>query len=288
MTITVITPCFNPGKYLLPMLESVAANVDFVAKHVVMDGGSTDGTVGILEAWATTHPWFEFVSERDGGQADACRKALERVETEYFFWLNADDVMCEGALERLSAECGVRSAECGASDAERPAIIYGDYLRIDVEGKVYAKRRQPSFNFWDCLHGYITVQNVAAIFNAPLLRAAGGFDVTRRFVMDYDVILKLAKRGEVRHVRTFCGAFRVHATSKTSTIDDVCRRETDELRTAWGVPTGRFVRRSLHTWAKLRVAFRMLREGVLLERFGRCRHLEVFLFCIFILRICSA
>lgn len=260
MKITVITPCFNPGKYLRPMLESVAANEALVAKHVVMDGGSTDGTVDILKAWATTHPWFEFVSERDGGQADACRKALERVETEYFFWLNADDVMCEGALERLSAECGVQGAE-------RPAIVYGDYLRIDGEGKVYARRRQPSFNFWDCLHGYITVQNVAAIFNAPMLRAAGGFDVTRRFVMDYDIILKLARRGEVRHVRTFCGAFRVHATSKTSTIDDVCRRETEELRTAWGVPTNRFLRRFLHSGAKLRVMLRMLREGILFERF---------------------
>ena len=259
MKVSVITPCFNPGKYLKPMLESVAANVDFVAKHVVMDGGSTDGTVDVLKAWAATHPWFEFVSEKDGGQADACRKALARVETEYFFWLNADDVMCEGALERLSAECGVGSAE-------RPAIVYGDYLRIDGEGNVYAKRRQPSFNFWDCLHGYVTVQNVAAIFHAPTLRAAGGFDVTRRFVMDYDIILKLATRGEVRHVRAFCGAFRVHATSKTSTIDDVCRRETEELRTAWGVPTHPAVRHALHLWAKLRVACRMAHEGLLAER----------------------
>lgn len=259
MKVTVITPCFNPGKYLKPMLESVAANAEFVAKHIVMDGGSTDGTVETLKAWAAEHPWFEFVSERDEGQADACQKALARVNTEYFFWLNADDVMCEEALEKLSAECGARSEE-------RPAIVYGDYLRIDGDGKVYAQRRQPSFNFWDCLHGYITVQNVAAIFNASMLRIAGGFDVSRRFVMDYDIILKLAKRGEVRHVRKFCGAFRVHATSKTSTIDDVCQRETEELRTAWGVPKCRLLRWSFHKIAKLRVAFRMLCEGVLLER----------------------
>ena len=50
MKITVITPCFNPGKFLKPMLESVAANADFVARHIVMDGGSTDGTVEALKA----------------------------------------------------------------------------------------------------------------------------------------------------------------------------------------------------------------------------------------------
>lgn len=262
LKVSVITPCYNPGRFLLPMLESVAANAGFVAKHVVMDGGSTDGTVGILKAWAAEHPWFEFVSEKDGGQADACQKALKRVETEYFFWLNADDVMCDGALEVLAGQTEAEDGE------KRPAIVYGDYLRIDGEGKVYARRRQPSFNFWDCLHGYVTVQNVAAIFSAPMLRAAGGFNEKWRFVMDYDIILKLAQAGEVRHVRRFCGAFRVHATSKTSTIDDVCQRETDELRTVWGVPKGRLARRFLHAWAKIRVAGRMLCEGILLERYG--------------------
>jgi len=257
MNITVITPCFNPGRFLLPMLESVARQGDFVAKHVVMDGGSTDGTVETLKAWAVTHPTFEFVSEKDGGQADACRKALARVETEYFFWLNADDVMADGALETLG-----RAAETG-----RPAIVYGDYLRIDGEGKVYAKRRQPAFNFWDCLHGYITVQNVAAIFHAPLLRKAGGFDPSWRFVMDYDIILKLARMGDVRHVRAFCGAFRRHETSKTVTIDDVCQEETERLRTAYGVTTNSVLRNVLHKWSKLRVVCRMLREGVFWERF---------------------
>lgn len=257
MKIAVITPCYNPGCFLRPMLESVAANKALVEKHIVMDGGSTDGTVETLKAWEAEHPWFEFVSEKDGGQADACRKALERVETEYFFWLNADDVMCGDALETLTAAIG---------EGTRPAIVYGDYLRIDADGKVYAKRRQPSFNLWDCLHGYITVQNVAAIFNAPLLRAAGGFDPSLRFVMDYDVILKLARAGEVRHVRAYCGAFRVHASSKTTTIDDVCQLETQALRTVYGVPQGRLIRWLLHLWAKLRVTGRMAWEGILLER----------------------
>lgn len=257
MKISVITPCYNPGRFLRPMLESVAAQGGLVARHIVMDGGSTDGTVETLKAWTAEHPWFTFVSEKDGGQADACRKALDLVETEYFSWLNADDVMCEGALETLAAAIG---------EGKHPAIVYGDYLRIDADGRVYARRRQPSFNFWDCLHSYITVQNVAAIFSAPLLRAAGGFDPSLRFVMDYDIVLKLARAGESLHVRAFCGAFRVHATSKTSTIDDVCRRETQSLRTAYGVPRNRLVRGVLHIWSKVRVACRMARQGILAER----------------------
>ena len=256
MKCTVITPSYNPGKYLLPMLESVAKQTEYVAKHIVMDGGSTDGSVEVLSKWAAAHPWVEFISEPDKGQADACRKALERVETDYFFWLNADDMLIEGGLQNLLS----------ATAGRNPAIVYGDYLRIDGEGRVYAERRQPSFRYWDCLHGYLTVQNASALFNARQLRAAGGFDPSLRFVMDYDIILKLARQGDVRHVRAFCGAFRVHGTSKTTTLDDVCQRETEELRTKYGVPQNDFLRKTLAYLAKLRVGLRMLFEGCMKGR----------------------
>ncbi len=253
---TVITPCYNPGKYLIPMLESVAAQGDCVAKHVIMDGGSTDGTVEVLAKWVESHPNVEFFSEKDKGQSDACRKALERVETDYFCWLNADDVLRDRGLEHLLA--GVAQ--------DQPAIVYGDYLRIDGEGRVFAERRQPSFRYWDCLHGYLTIQNASAIFNAKQLRAAGGFDVSLRFVMDYDIILKLARSGKVKHVRYFCGAFRVHSTSKTTTLDDVCQKETEDLRARYGVPKNVQIRKLLSLIAKCRVFIRMCFEGCLKGR----------------------
>ena len=254
---TVITPCFNPGKYLIPMLESVAKQGAFVVKHVVMDGGSTDGTVDHLSAWAEKHPYFEYVSEKDNGQADACRKALERVETEYFIWLNADDELLDGAAEKLLG------ALC---DGSRPGIVYGDYVKIDENGKIFARRRQPSFSYWDCLHGYLTVQNVAAIFNATKLRAEGGFDPSLDFVMDMDIVFKLSRKYPVKHVRAFCGAFRIHATSKTMTIDDVCQREQAELRTKYGVVRNMRLRRLLKRVVQARVFMRMLFEGCLFER----------------------
>ena len=254
MKVTVITPCYNPGPFLKPMLESVGRNAEFVARHIVMDGGSTDGSVEVLREWSKGRPWFSFESEKDGGQSDACRKALEKVETEYFFWLNADDVMCDGAIAVLTGAIG---------EGDHPAIVYGDYLRIDGEGRVYARRRQPSFNAWDCLHGYITVQNAAAIFNAPMLRAAGGFDPSLRFVMDYDIVLKLGTTSTVRHVRQYCGAFRTHEGSKTMTIDGVCRDETRRLRIKYGVSANPVVSWAQNVAAKTRVVIRMAMQGCL-------------------------
>lgn len=257
MKCTVITPCYNPGKYLLPMLESVKEQGDCVAKHILMDGGSTDGTIEKLKEWANQNPYFEFVSEKDNGQADACQKALQRVETEYFIWLNADDILLPGAAEKLLSK---------VSETDHASIVYGDYVRIDGEGKVFAKRRQPTYNYWDCLHGYLFVQNAAAMFNAVKLREVGGFNPNLRFVMDYDIILKLGKIGPVKHIKEFCGAFRVHETSKTSTIDDVCQKETAELRTKYGVSTNRVVRRFCEILVKLRVSLRMLIQGCMKDR----------------------
>ncbi len=257
MKCTVITPCYNPGKYLLPMLESVKAQGDFVHKHILMDGGSTDGTVDKLKEWAAKNPCFEFVSEKDEGQADACQKALNKVETEYFVWLNADDVLLQGAVKNMLSLVGKK---------EHPSIVYGDYVRIDGEGKIFAERRQPTYNYWDCLHGYLFVQNAAAMFNAIKLREVGGFDTSLRFVMDYDIVLKLGKIGPVKHIKKFCGAFRVHETSKTSTIDDVCQQETTELRTKYGVSTNKLIRNLCERIVKIRVAFRMLVQGCMKGR----------------------
>ena len=257
MKCTVITPCYNPGKYLLPMLESVKEQGDCIAKHILMDGGSTDGTVEKLKEWAAQNPYFEFVSEKDNGQADACQKALQRVETEYFIWLNADDVLLPGAAEKLLSK---------VSETDHASIVYGDYVRIDGEGKVFAKRRQPTYNYWDCLHGYLFVQNAAAMFNVVKLREVGGFNPSLRFVMDYDIILKLGKIGPVEHVKEFCGAFRVHETSKTSTIDDVCQKETLELRLRYGVSTNKVIRSFCERFAKFRVYFRMFIQGCMKDR----------------------
>ena len=177
MQCTVITPCYNPGKYLMPMLESVEAQGDCVVRHIVMDGGSTDGTVRRLEEWAKMHPYFEFRSEKDKGQSHACQKALEMVDTEYFCWLNADDKLLDGALETLMTKA--------ESCEKRPAIVYGDYIRIDGNDRVIAERRQPTYNYWDCLHGYLFVQNAAAIFNADMLKSYGGGGVQYRSEVCY-------------------------------------------------------------------------------------------------------
>jgi GT2 family glycosyltransferase len=224
-----------------------------------MDAGSTDGTVEILAEFAHSHPNVLWHSEPDGGQSDALNKALALVDTAFFGWLNADDCYFPKKIEQLLA-----AAESKGSAAV--SIVYGDYIVIDAAGRTMWSRRQPTFNRWDCLYSYLTVQNGAAIFNSNLTRKSGGFETFLRFCMDYDLILKLAKQGRVVHVRDYIGMFRHHEMSKTSTLSDVCADETQSLRLRYA-NCSEFSLHLRYYLSKMRVAFRMARENCLASRF---------------------
>lgn len=262
----VVTPCYNSGMYLEAMLDSVhnQQGVDII--HIVFDGASTDNSVSILKKWEDSHDNICLVSKKDEGQADALNQALALVSTRYFGWLNADDLYLDGCLNALLLAANGHFNEHGAY----PAIVYGDYNVIDERGVVIACRPQPTFNRWDCLNGYLGVQNSAALFNTELLRQAGGFDKKWHFVMDYDVILKLSARGSVIHIPRYCGSFRLHSTSKTSVLNDVCQKETRQLRSQNGVSSIPWIANLTHKLALARVSCRMAREGCLRARFKHC------------------
>jgi GT2 family glycosyltransferase len=256
-SLCVLTPSFNSAPYLERCLNSVTAQGAIVRRHIVMDGGSTDGSVDVLRNFQTGSSKLIWHSAPDGGQSDALNKALALVDTPYFAWLNADDCHLPSGLAALAD-----AASRGNTAGSHPAIVYGDYHVIDAEDRLLRRRRQPSFNYWDCLYSYLTVQNCAAIFNTDLCRAGGGFDTSLHFCMDYDVILRLARLGAVRHVRSYVGCFRQHQLSKTSRLQQVCKVETDAVRRRHGGQTTRGMR--WRYWlGTARVTSRMIAEGCL-------------------------
>jgi GT2 family glycosyltransferase len=224
-----------------------------------MDGASTDGSAEFLQRRAKTDSKLIWASERDHGQSDALNKALALVDTGYFSWLNADDCLIPGRLGALIQ---------AASTLPTPSIVYGDYKIINADDTVLKRRRQPSFNYWDCLYSYLTVQNCAAIFNTELCRSTGGFDRSLNFCMDYDLILRLAKRGPILHVREYIGCFRHHQGAKTARLQQVCTTETEQLRLKFSGMEGAALR--WRYWVgKARVATRMVGQGCVRSRLER-------------------
>jgi glycosyltransferase involved in cell wall biosynthesis len=204
--LTVVTPCLNAASTLPQALASVPR--DPAIEHVVVDGGSTDGSVELLEAAGHVR----FVSEPDRGLSDAMNKGVALARGEYIGWLNADDYYLPGALRPVLDAMAGRpdwlTAPCVIVDADGREIRRGvtAYKRFFLER--YSRRS-------------LLVQNYVAapstFVRRDALLAAGGFDERFRYSMDYDLWLRLARRGDPMVLDEPVAAFRMAGESLSMT-----------------------------------------------------------------------
>ena len=113
-TFTIVTPSFNHAAYLEATIRSVLDQNYPGLQYIVMDGGSTDGTVEILQKYSDRLQW---TSEKDQGQAHAIRRGFERATGEILAWLNSDDCYKPGCIE---------AAAIYLADHPEVALVYGD------------------------------------------------------------------------------------------------------------------------------------------------------------------
>lgn len=172
MTLSLITIVRNDANGFRRTAASVAADAPNDAEWVVIDGGSTDGTVG--EITAVTHRIADLVSEPDDGIADAFNKGITRASGDYVLFLNAGDCLVPGAAGFLNC---LLNTHRGA-----PAIVG----RIEMAGRQHGR----PVPFWQqYLHNQLPHQ--AMLIRRDLFTTLGPYDRTRTFGMDYEWSLRL-------------------------------------------------------------------------------------------------
>lgn len=199
-SITIVTPCFNSVATIQGTLDSVRAQKYPGLQHVVVDGGSTDGTVQILQR----AEGISYLSEPDRGRVDACNKGVGLAEGEVIGWLNADDTYLPGTL------AAVGEAFAGPT---RPKWVTG-YCRI-VDGAGTEIRagvtryknfflRHYSFNL------YLTqnfISDPATFVRRDVLDRTGLLSEEYQISHDYDLWLRVAAEGDPtilpRYLSTF-------------------------------------------------------------------------------------
>ena len=210
MRFTIVTPSFNQGQFIERTLRSVLEQRgDFELEYLVIDGGSTDETLPILERYRGR---LSYVSEPDEGQSDAINKGFARATGEVVAWLNSDDVYLPGALDAVARalnEPGVRwcFGQCRVIDEDDREIRRAIAWYKNRLSRRYSLRRLLTKDF---------IPQPATFFRRDLLLEAGPLDPACHYAMDYDLWLRLARLSEPAFIARDLAGFRWHGASKSS------------------------------------------------------------------------
>lgn len=201
--VSIVTPCLNPGERLARCLDSVAAQTYPHVEHVVVDGGSTDGTVELLRERGV-----RFVSEPDDGQAQAINKGFRIANGDWLGWLNADDQLTPRSAE-LAMAAAARSPSAG--------WIYG---RCEIrEGSEHSIYEPPARIGRRTLRERNLLAQPGTLVARWALDRVGPLDEQFDLVMDFDLWLRLLAAGvPLVYVPEVLAIFEIHAESKTGTV----------------------------------------------------------------------
>lgn len=221
MKLSIVTPSFNQRTFLERTARSILGQRgNFELEWIVIDGGSTDGSVELLRSMAD--PRLHLTSEPDRGQSHAINKGLARAGGDVVAWLNSDDLYADGALAAVAEAFAAHPeaqwliGRCDVIDDQdreiRPAVTrYKDRTL-----RRYAYRRLLRENF---------ISQPAVFWRRSFGQQVGPLDESLHYTMDYDLWLRMGKVAEPLFVDRVLAHFRMHRGSKSGQVN---RRQFDE------------------------------------------------------------
>lgn len=250
--VSVLTPSFNQARWLGDNLRSVAYQSYPRIEQIVMDGGSTDESVAVLENAPDRVRWR---SEDDRGQSHALNKALTESRGEIIGWLNSDDAYFSGD----AIACAVQLFE------RRPEIdvVYGHAALVNGDGLILQMIWTPPFSYRLLgLHNFI-IQPAAFIRRSALGDAIA--DEAYDFSMDRELWLRLGRGHAFAHLDQVLAIDRQHPDRKTSSRPDLARADRARIEAAYTVPHGAGAAAARKA---LKIAFRLLGMRLLRQARG--------------------
>ncbi|MBK6795143.1 MAG: glycosyltransferase [Anaerolineales bacterium] len=209
--VTIVTPSFNQADYLEATIKSVLEQSYPHIEYIIMDGGSTDGSVDVIQKYAGKLRYWE--SAKDKGQTDAINKGFNRAKGDILAWLNSDDTYANpnaiaDAVNFLFANPEV-------------AMVYADCDFINEQGQVIGKFASRQTDYAKLRTGYVHIPQQTMFFRARYWKELGPLDPSFYFAMDYDLWVRIAKHAPIQYLpgKTWAN-FRIHTSSKTNVNDE--------------------------------------------------------------------
>jgi glycosyltransferase involved in cell wall biosynthesis len=201
--VSIVVPSFNQASFLEATLDSLLSQDYPRLETLVIDGGSTDGSMEILRRYAPR--LSRWISEPDAGQADAIDKGLRMATGEIVAWLNSDDLYLPGAV----------SAAVRALETHPEAVmVYADGVLIDEATNLLDWHRYRQYGLLDLLCFNVLLQPTVFI-RRDALEKVGLLRKDFHLILDHELWVRLAAQGSLLHVPAFWAAERTHPEAKT-------------------------------------------------------------------------
>jgi glycosyltransferase involved in cell wall biosynthesis len=219
MKISIVTPSLNQGRYLRESLESVRTQGYPCVEHLVLDGGSKDETVALLQSCAGYEEWkhLSWRSGPDGGQSEALNRGFEEATGDIVGWLNSDDRYRAGCFDHVVK-----------AFAENPDVdvVYGDFTVMNQDGLMLRVRREIDFSRFILLYHRVSyIPTPSTFFRRRIFEDGNRLQPNLHYAMDYEFFLRLADAGyKIRHIPYVLADFRLHPESKS------CSRESSQAQ----------------------------------------------------------
>ena len=218
--VSIVTPSYNQAPFIEEAILSVSSQDYPFVEHIIVDGGSTDGSVEIIKAYARRSPdRIRWVSEPDEGQADAINKGFRMATGQIVAWLNSDDTYLFRSTLSEVVDAFHRMPEAD--------IIYGDAVLIDKDNRLLRVLCSPSFSYNWLLRGCRLTQ--PTVFFRQQVIGAEKLAPPITVVLDYEFWLRLGRKYRFVHVP------RLWATDRNHSGRKILARRDELVRQSWAV-----------------------------------------------------
>lgn len=215
--VSVITPSYNQADFLEDTIKSVLAQDYPAIEYLIIDGGSTDGSVDIIRKYRSELEWW--ISEPDEGQAAAINKGMIRAQGEIVAWLNSDDLYLPGAVSRAVAEF---------QSHPQSGLVFGNAVTIDAGGRPIRKLIFPDWQLEDLI-GFRIICQPAVFMARDLYEQVAGLDLNYHFMLDHHLWIRIASLAPIQHLPSMLAAARHHEAAKNVSQAAAFGRESLEI-----------------------------------------------------------
>jgi len=210
ITLSIITPAYNAVKFIEFCINNVISQHCPVAEHVIIDGGSTDGSVEVIRAYAEKYRHIAWVSEKDKGQSDAMNKGISMAKGKILGFLNADDFYEPNVFNRILNIMKTTPS---------PTLVVGNCNVWDSTGKFWFKSTPSKISLTNLMLGKFLdafpMNPSAYFYHAALHQIIGLYDPEEHFGMDVDFMLRALQSAPVKYIDETWGNYRYLEGTKT-------------------------------------------------------------------------